>query len=81
MVERLKYNLYNDRFCNTYFWRTTTQQEIDYVEEKDGILQAFECKWQAKSRKSFPKTFLEAYPDTQTLTISQENFDQFLGMD
>lgn len=81
MVERLKYNLYNDRFCNAYFWRTTTQQEIDYVEEKDGILQAFEFKWQAKSRKSFPKTFLEAYPGTQTLTISQENFDQFLGMD
>lgn len=81
MVERLKYNLYNDRFCNAYFWRSTTQQEIDYIEEKDGILHAFEFKWQIKRGKSFPASFLEAYPGTQTATIAQENFSSFLGLE
>ncbi|MDE7373987.1 MAG: ATP-binding protein, partial [Odoribacter sp.] len=28
--ERIKYNHYNGRYANCYFWRTTQQQEIDY---------------------------------------------------
>ncbi len=80
MVERLKYNLYNDQFCNAYFWRTVTQQKIDYIEEKDGVLQAFEFKWQAKKKKAFPASFLEAYPGTQTVIVERENFSSFLGL-
>ncbi|MFV0266961.1 MAG: ATP-binding protein [Draconibacterium sp.] len=34
--ERLKQNIYKDTFARTYFWRTQQQQEIDFVEEKDG---------------------------------------------
>ncbi|HHB78867.1 MAG TPA: DUF4143 domain-containing protein [Saprospiraceae bacterium] len=47
--ERLKYTSYQDIFANHFFWRTTNQQEIDFVEERDGKLYAFECKWNKKS--------------------------------
>jgi predicted AAA+ superfamily ATPase len=43
--ERMKYNAYHRNYVNTYFWRTKDQQEIDYIEEKDGIIYAFEFKW------------------------------------
>lgn len=29
-------------FLKSYFWRTTSQQEIDYVEETEGKIFAFE---------------------------------------
>ncbi|MFN0216614.1 MAG: ATP-binding protein [Saprospiraceae bacterium] len=80
LAERMKRNAYTNYFCNTYFWRTTTQQEIDYVEEANGQLQAFEFKWQSKKSVRFPAAFLESYPGSQTALINPENFDAFVGM-
>ncbi len=78
MSERLKYLQYNQIYCNRYFWRTHAQQEIDYVEEKDGKLFAFEFKWNKKAKAKFPKSFLSAYPESETKLITPENFDEFL---
>lgn len=80
LAERLKHNAYTDYFCNTYFWRTTTQQEIDYVEDADGQLHAFEFKWQAGKPPRFPKAFLEAYPNSETTLVTPEDFDRFVGI-
>lgn len=80
LAERMKRNAYTDYFCNAYFWRTTTQQEIDYVEDADGRLHAFEFKWQSKKPARFPKSFLEAYPGSETTLIDRENFDGFVGL-
>ncbi|MFN0175597.1 MAG: ATP-binding protein [Saprospiraceae bacterium] len=80
LAERMKRNAYTDYFCNTYFWRTTSQQEIDYVEEANGKLYAFEFKWQSKKPARFPNSFLENYPDSETTLINNENFDAFVGL-
>jgi predicted AAA+ superfamily ATPase len=80
LAERMKRNAYTDYFCNTYFWRTTTQQEIDYVEEAGGILHAFEFKWKGKNPARFPKAFLEAYPGSETRQVDPENFEAFVGI-
>ncbi|MCK4637970.1 MAG: ATP-binding protein [Bacteroidales bacterium] len=77
--ERLKYLNNNYLFTNKYFWRTQMQQEIDYIEEYDGILHAYEFKWSEKSRKRFPKTFINAYPKSETKVISKENYLDFIG--
>lgn len=75
--ERLKNNSYTKNFVNSYFWRTHDQAEIDYIEEQDGVLNAFEIKW--NNRKSrFPNSFLEAYPEHTTSLISRQNFEDFL---
>ena len=79
LAERMKRNAYTDYFCNTYFWRTTTQQEIDYVEDAGGRLHAFEFKWQSQKTVRFPKSFLEAYPGSETTSIDKTNFDDFVG--
>ena len=60
------------------FWRTTQQQEIDYVEELNGALAAWEFKWNLKARKRIPKTFTRAYPDAVTAIVTPDNFEEFL---
>lgn len=77
--ERMKYNHYNGHYCNTYFWRTRSQQEIDYIEEADGSMTAFEMKWNPKkANASFPKSFTEAYSVASTNVVTPENYIKFL---
>ena len=66
-------------YANGFFWRTTQQQEIDYVEERARELFAFEFKWNpAKKKVGFSKTFVKGYPNTKTSFITPANYDQFL---
>lgn len=81
LAERFKRNVYSEYFCNAYFWRTTTQQEIDYIEEANGVLHAFEFKWQAKKPVKFPAAFLDAYPNSTTEVIDRSNFESFVGLE
>lgn len=78
IVERMKYCQRSNRLCNRYFWRTTSQSEIDYIEESDGILSAFEFKWNPRRKASLPKSFSNAYPGTDFAVVNPDNYDQFL---
>jgi uncharacterized protein len=80
LSERMKRNSYADHFCNTYFWRSTTQQEIDYLEEANGVLQVFEFKWNPQKQPRFPAAFLQSYPNSQTTFIHKDNFEEFIGL-
>lgn len=77
--ERKKYNHYNGRYVNSYFWRTTQQQEIDYIEETDGAFTAFETKWNPrKSGTAFPSIFTNAYPVSDKAIITPDNYLEWL---
>jgi predicted AAA+ superfamily ATPase len=75
IVERIKLQnkgaFYNS---NNYFWRTTTQQEIDFIEEKDGLLTAFEFKFNPKKQAKIPDSFAKAYPNHKFKLINSENW-------
>lgn len=62
----------------SHFWRTTQQQEIDYVEERAGQLGAWEIKWSPPRSARFPSTFTKAYPESETAVVHRENLDTFL---
>jgi len=64
-----------------FFWRTTQQQEVDYIEERKGKLFAFEFKWNYRKKPHLSKTFANAYPDSEFKVISQENISDFLIKD
>lgn len=76
--ERLKVLYFNERSCNRYFWRTLAQQEIDYVEEKSGTMQAYEFKWSTTKKYKFPKSFVDNYTVDSTKIITKENFKEFV---
>lgn len=75
--ERIKSNSNQGINKNIYFWRTTTKQEIDYLEEFNGQLSAFEFKRQ-KDRFKKPKAFLEAYPQAKITLVNQKNYKDFV---
>lgn len=73
--ERIKYNHYNHRYVNSYFWRTTEKQEIDYIEESNGELHLFEMKWNpSKAKTKFPNSFINTYSPTKAEIITPENY-------
>lgn len=77
--ERIKANHYAGRYAKSYFWRTTQQQEIDYIEEQDGEFTLFEMKWNPKrGNTSFPLVFGKNYPVRESLVVTPENYMDIL---
>ena len=79
IAERMKRNANKGSFAQNYFWRTRQQHEIDYLEEEDGILYAFEFKWNLrKANVKCPESFKTAYPEAVYKVITPENIEEFL---
>ena len=76
--ERMKYLHYNNIWANSFFWRTKDQQEIDYIEEKDGKLYAFEMKWNHKKTPKLAKIFATTYPNHEYNIINPKNYEEFI---
>jgi predicted AAA+ superfamily ATPase len=75
--ERLKFQAYNKISSNNYFWRTYEQQEIDWVEERDGRLFGYEFKWKETTVKT-PSQWVKAYPEASFKVINQNNYLEWL---
>jgi len=75
--ERIKKCNNSNELISNWFWRTTQQQEIDYLEEMNGQLNAYEIKWQ-KDKARFPITFVKAYPECLCKIITKNNYHDFL---
>ena len=78
IIERMKKNAYLSHYSNNYFWRTYNQVEIDYIEEYDSALHAYEFKWWHKKILA-PKSFTETYKNSQFMWVNRENFLEFVS--
>jgi predicted AAA+ superfamily ATPase len=76
--ERLKFLKNNEISAKSYFWRTKDQQEIDYIEEKDGAISAFEFKWNVKKQPKINPSFQKTYNVEAMQVISPDNVEAFL---
>lgn len=76
--ERVKKMNYDTTWCNSWFWRTIQQKEVDYIEEQDGKMSAFEFKWSKHTKFKIPSQFLGAYPDSDFRVIHFDNVEDFL---
>jgi len=77
LAERKKRNHYHQHYASTYFWRTKQQQEIDYVEEIDGVITGYEFKWNPKAKSKIPATFVKTY-NSDVHMITKDNFRDFV---
>jgi predicted AAA+ superfamily ATPase len=75
--ERLKYQSYKRISSNNYFWRTYEQQEIDWLEEREGSLFGYEFKWKEDKFK-IPTQWKSAYPGASFELINVNNFNEWL---
>ena len=79
ITERMKLLSYNGSFANSWFWRTQQQREIDYIEEEDGKMYAYEFKWnENKSNTRCPASFTSTYPDVPYNVITPNNIESFV---
>lgn len=77
--ERIKNNAYHNKHAKYYFWRTTQKQEIDFIEEVDQNLFAYEFKYNPKKANSkCPLTFSNNYPNVPFDVITSENYMDFV---
>ena len=66
VMERIKYLTYSANVANLYFWRTYSQQEIDFVEERGKKLDGYEFKW------------VDAYSQASYTVITPDNYQEFV---
>jgi predicted AAA+ superfamily ATPase len=75
--ERIKRNSYKRAHTKSYFWRTYTGAELDYIEESSGKLSGYEIKWKKKKSK-VPRSWLETYENADFEVINSENYQDFI---
>ena len=76
--ERLKYLNNSGAHFSRFFWRTLAQQEVDYIEDSDGMITAFECKWSMHAKGNISRAFSNAYPNAATHLVHPGNAEEFL---
>ncbi len=79
ITERRKMLANSGSLARSYFWRSRSQQEVDYLEEHRGTLQAWEFKWNSRKKIKALRSFRDAYHLTPT-AINPENFAEFVGI-
>lgn len=77
--ERLKRNLYSKADGLSYFWRTTDQMEVDYIEALGTNLSAYEFKYNPAKQSRITKAFSNRYPQALLQTITADGYDSFLS--
>jgi len=77
IAERMKELSYSQSNAKPYFWRTTAQQEVDYIETNVDKVNAFEFKWANTKKVKLPKSFNEAYSPS-FFVVNKDNFRDFL---
>lgn len=78
-IERIKKQAYTNLYSNNYFWRTTDQKEVDWVEEREGKLYGYEFKWSPTQKSKNKKAWNDSNPNNMPLIdINSENFGDFI---
>ena len=77
VAERKKKIAYQRLFGSSYFWRTYTGAELDYVEEREGQLHGFEFKWKAGKQKA-PASWTDTYENASFHLVNRDNFLGFV---
>jgi predicted AAA+ superfamily ATPase len=76
VAERLKFLNNTQQHAASFFWRTYTGAEIDYVEERQGNIYAYEIKLNKEKLKA-PPTWIENYGEN-FICINKNNFFEFV---
>ena len=76
--ERMKYQSYNRLIVSNYFWRHKNKQEIDWIEETEKGLSAFETKWNPNKKVSAPGLWQRTYKGSQFVVVTSRNYTDFV---
>lgn len=75
--ERIKLCDYNKQEVRRYFWRLVQGREVDYIEEVNDSLCAYEFKWKDNGKTKIPLAFANRY-ESDFKVIDSSNFTSFV---
>lgn len=80
-MERVKLHSALRDFTNVFFWRTTgaRQASLDFVEVRDGAMQAFDCSLDPKGGARPDDAFRAAYPDCGIVVATPADLQKIFG--
>jgi predicted AAA+ superfamily ATPase len=78
--ERMKWNAWEKPLAKSYFWRTYSQSEVDYLEVDKKRITAYELKWNGGKKHKVSTAFSNSYPKAESHVITPENFAPFCGL-
>jgi len=78
MSERIKQQQYRNMKVMNYFWRTYDQQELDWVEEKQGQLVGYRFTLDVLPHK-IPAAWRRAYPQAEFKVITPDNYGEWVS--
>ncbi|MES2800157.1 MAG: DUF4143 domain-containing protein [Bacteroidota bacterium] len=83
IAERIKWNRKNNIASSYYFWKTHTQQSIDFIEQTGERMLAYKFSWEKYTGKKpkvikFPKQFLDSYPTIRTSILNRSTYWSFI---
>lgn len=76
IAERLKIYQREHRQVQPYFWRTKDGSEIDFVEESQAGLAAFECKWSGGSVPT--RAWHNNFPDVPVTLVTKDTIEPWV---
>jgi uncharacterized protein len=77
-MERYKKRRYTGIYGETYFWRTHDGQEVDIIEERDGAIYGYECKWSETKAMKIPKDWENIGNSISLEVVNRENYMGFI---
>lgn len=75
VMEKVKNNSLVD---NYYFWRNYDGKEIDFLQEQEGKIYAYEIKWK-KDKIKIPEEFATAYKNHIFKVVNKDNYLDFIS--
>ena len=78
IANRLKWIKMNNIIKEVYFWKTHTNQQIDFLEIGNATTIAYKTDWEKRKKVKFPKSFIDAYPEAKTTVINRATYWKFL---
>lgn len=79
IVERLKHQEYSNILSNNFFWRTWDKQEVDWLEEREGSLFAYEFTYNPRKKAKIPSQLKANYPEAHFEVITPENYVELIA--
>lgn len=79
IIERKKHLDYNFLYTNSFYWRTYTGAELDYVEENGDKISGYEFKFSPHKKAKVPQSWQKAYPDAAYQLINRDNYFDFIS--
>lgn len=76
IAEKIKFDRTTGRNAQFYFWRTYDGAEIDLVEDFNGKINAFECKWNPRKQAKLAAAFAEKYEVESFKVINRESLHE-----